>query len=143
MKLIFEGSIEQIQKLQDEFDMLIIEHGEDDLPQIKNDYYQIGNLWCVAHVTNDYECTPEEALDVLEAALINEATMEQIYHSIEVEADVYGLNKKIKTEDGLSADEVKEYYLNSGFQKYNEEPFLSEYDDLDWIEYANENDLKR
>ena len=94
MKLIFEGSADQIQKLQDEFDMLIIEHGEDDLPQIKNDYYQIENLWCVAHVTHKYECTPEEALDVLEAALINEATMEQIYHSIEVEADVYGLNKK-------------------------------------------------
>lgn len=94
MKLIFEGSAEQIQRLKDEFDMLVIEHGEDNLPQIKNDYYQIENLWCVEDVTHKYECTPEEALGVLEAALTNEATMEQIHFSIEVEADIDGLNKK-------------------------------------------------
>lgn len=94
MKLIFEGSAEQIQRLKDEFDMLVIEHGEDKLPQIKNDYYQIENLWCVEDVTHKYDCTPEEALGVLEAALTNEATMEQIHYAIEVEADIDGLNKK-------------------------------------------------
>lgn len=47
------------------------------------------------------------------------------------------------TENGLDVEAVKEYYLNSGFPKYNEEPFASEYSDSDWIDYANENDLKR
>ena len=46
------------------------------------------------------------------------------------------------TENGYTADEVREYYLNSGFPRYNEEPFLSEYNDIDWIEHANESELE-
>ena len=94
MKLIFEGSAEQIQKLQDEFNMLVIEHGEDNLPQIKNNFYQIENLWCVADVADKYECTSQEALYVLERALINEATMDQVHYSIGVQADSFGLTRK-------------------------------------------------
>ena len=52
-------------------------------------------------------------------------------------------NPDEKTDNGLTAEDVKEYYLNTGNPDYNEEPFASEYSDLDWIEYANENDLKR
>ena len=49
---------------------------------------------------------------------------------------------KRKTDNGYNIEQVKEYYLNSGFERYSEEPFLSEYDDLDWIEHANESDLE-
>jgi hypothetical protein len=49
---------------------------------------------------------------------------------------------KRKTDNGYNVEQVKEYYLNSGFERYSEEPFLSEYDDLDWIEHANESDLE-
>jgi hypothetical protein len=46
------------------------------------------------------------------------------------------------TDNGYNVEQVKEYYLNSGFTKYLEEPFLSEYSNLDWIEYANETELE-
>ncbi len=46
------------------------------------------------------------------------------------------------TDNGLNAEEVREYYLNSGFPEYEEEPYTS-YTDADWIECANENDLER
>ena len=46
------------------------------------------------------------------------------------------------TENGLTAEEVKEYYLNTGNPDYEEEPFAS-YFDGEWIEYANENNLER
>ena len=39
-------------------------------------------------------------------------------------------------------EQVKEYYLNSGFPQYWGEPFLSEYNNSDWIEHANESDLE-
>jgi len=53
-----------------------------------------------------------------------------------------GINITSKTDNGYNVEQVKEYYLNSGFERYSEEPFLSEYDDLDWIEHANESDLE-
>jgi hypothetical protein len=46
------------------------------------------------------------------------------------------------TNNGLTAEEVKEYYLNTGNPDYEEEPFAS-YHDGDWIEYANEYNLER
>ena len=46
------------------------------------------------------------------------------------------------TENGLTAEDVKEYYLNTGNPDYEEEPFAS-YNDGDWIEHANENNLER
>ncbi len=46
----------------------------------------------------------------------------------------------MKTDNGYTAEQVKEYYLNSGFPHYEEHPFTS-YTDEDWIEYANESDL--
>jgi len=52
------------------------------------------------------------------------------------------INIPSKTDNGYNVEQVKEYYLNSGFERYSEEPFLSEYDDLDWIEHANESDLE-
>jgi len=46
------------------------------------------------------------------------------------------------TDNGYNVEQVKEYYLNSGFPRYSEEPFLSEYNDSDWIEHANESELE-
>ena len=47
-----------------------------------------------------------------------------------------------ETHNGYNVKQVKEYYLNSGFPRYLEEPFLSEYDDTDWIEHTNESELE-
>ena len=49
--------------------------------------YQVDNLWHIDDVKGRFECTDEEAMDVLIAALSNEATMEQIWYALEYEAE--------------------------------------------------------
>ena len=61
--------------------------------------YQVDNLWHIDDVKGRFECTDEEAMDVLIAALNNEATFEQIWFALEYEAeDVMGL-KRVEDED--------------------------------------------
>lgn len=59
----------------------------------ENGYYT-DNLWCVDDVQSKFECTDEEALDVLDGALNNEATMEQIWFAIDFHGENDGLTKK-------------------------------------------------
>jgi len=49
---------------------------------LKQHGYFVDNLWSVQDVTDLYECTEEQAQDVLYTALNNEATMEQIFYAI-------------------------------------------------------------
>lgn len=49
--------------------------------------YFVENLWSVDDVTENYNCTPEQAQQVLEMALTNEATMEQIWSAIDDACD--------------------------------------------------------
>ena len=85
MKIIFEGTEEQIKNLK-----LLVEHGDNDLPEIRNNY-QKENLWCVEDVKSNFKCTDDEALEVLEQALTNDATMEQIWFAINFHAEENGL----------------------------------------------------
>ena len=48
--------------------------------------YFVGNLWQIEDVQAHYECTDEEAMDILYKALTNEITMEQIFFAINFEA---------------------------------------------------------
>ena len=84
--IVIEGTAEQIELLKSEMDMLIIEHGKDKLPKVREDY-QTANLWSTIDVTSNYNCTEEEAMDILEGALQVEATMSQIWESIAYVAD--------------------------------------------------------
>jgi hypothetical protein len=59
----------------------------------ENGYYT-GNLWCVADVQAKFECTEEEAQEVLDGALNNDATMEQIWFAIDFHGENDGLTKK-------------------------------------------------
>jgi hypothetical protein len=59
----------------------------------ENGYYT-GNLWCVADVQAKFECTEEEAQEVLDGALNNEATMQQIWYAIDFHGENEGLTKK-------------------------------------------------
>ena len=45
------------------------------------------------------------------------------------------------TDKGYKVEQVINYFLNSGFIRYTQEPFIS-YSALDWIEYANEYELE-
>jgi len=49
---------------------------------LEKEGYYIGNLWVIQDVQGIFNCTDEQALEVLDKALTNEATMEQIQYSI-------------------------------------------------------------
>ncbi len=100
----------------------------------------VDNLWTTEDVKSRFNCTEDEAQEVLYDALTNEATMERIWYAIDYHAQENELAQL--TDNGYTVEQVKEYYLNSGFLRYVEEPFLSEYDDSDWIEHANESHLE-
>lgn len=49
--------------------------------------YFVENLWSTYDVTDRYNCTAEQAQQVLEMALKNDATMEQIWFAIDDACD--------------------------------------------------------
>lgn len=55
--------------------------------------YFVGNLWQVADVQGKFNCTDEEAQEVLENAFENDATYEQIWMSIDYAAENLGLEE--------------------------------------------------
>jgi hypothetical protein len=60
---------------------------------LKNAGYQVDNLWNIEDVKQTYNCTDEEAMEVLVKALNNEATKEQIFFALNFHAEEQGLNK--------------------------------------------------
>lgn len=59
----------------------------------ENGFYT-DNLWCVEDVQNNYDCDEEQAQEILDSALTNEATMEQIWFALNYHAQEEGLIKK-------------------------------------------------
>ena len=62
--------------------------------------YQVQNLWQVEDVQSKYNCTDDEAHEVLIDALQNDATMEQIWYAIDFHAEEIGLTKTNKQNYG-------------------------------------------
>ena len=56
--------------------------------------YFVDNLWHVDDVRNSYVCTKEEAQDVLNRTLTNEATFAQVWFALHFNAEELGLTKK-------------------------------------------------
>ena len=54
---------------------------------LKKKGYFTDNLWTTDDVTENYNCTQEQAQQVLEMALTNDATMEQIWSAIDDACD--------------------------------------------------------
>lgn len=54
---------------------------------LKSKGYFMENLWTTDDVTQNYDCTQEQAHQVLEMALTNEATIEQIFLAIDDACD--------------------------------------------------------
>lgn len=88
MKLIFEGTEEEFKNLK-----LVMDNCSNALPK-PQPKYQTENLWQVQDVQDNYNCTEEEAMEVLEEALQNDATMDQIWFAIHFHAEEMGLEKK-------------------------------------------------
>lgn len=55
--------------------------------------YYVENLWHVDDVLQNYSCSKEVAQEVLERALKNEATMEQVWLAIDDVADAMEINQ--------------------------------------------------
>ena len=53
--------------------------------------YQVYNLWSIEDVQNSYDCTDEQAMEVLIQALTNDHTMDQIWFAINFHAEDNGL----------------------------------------------------
>lgn len=60
---------------------------------LKKEGYFVDNLWHVSDVKDNYECTDEQAQEVLSASLQNEATMEQIWFAIHFEGGFRNLKR--------------------------------------------------
>jgi hypothetical protein len=58
----------------------------------ENGFY-VGNLWRVEDVQAKFKCDDDEAQDVLDGALQNEATMEQIWFAIDFHGEEMGLER--------------------------------------------------
>jgi hypothetical protein len=56
--------------------------------------YYVDNLWHIDDVKEHYNCDDTEAQEVLDGALTNDATMEQIWNAIDVYAEEYNMDLK-------------------------------------------------
>jgi hypothetical protein len=79
MRILLEGTEEEIKNLR-----LLMEHGDNTLPVEMEDKY-ISHLWSVSDVQSLYNCTDQRALRILDSALKNPATIEQIWLAIQTE----------------------------------------------------------
>jgi hypothetical protein len=61
---------------------------------LQDNGYFVANLWQTMDVTDRYECEEEEALEVLEGALTNDAVMDNIWFAINFHAEDMGLKPK-------------------------------------------------
>ena len=87
-KIVFEGTEQEITNLK------ALINGIEfyvPLPKMREDY-QTENLWCVTDM-EIYDCTDEQALDILHDALTNDVTMEQIWFAIDFHAEDRGIKK--------------------------------------------------
>ena len=61
---------------------------------LEKEGYFVDNLWCVQDVMLNYDCTEEEAQEVLSNALQNDATMQQIWEAISYKAESMNLKRR-------------------------------------------------
>jgi cobalamin-dependent methionine synthase I len=62
---------------------------------LKDAGYQTDNLWQINDVKGNYNCTDEEAMEMLIETLTNETTMEQIWLAI----DICAQNRRIENKN--------------------------------------------
>jgi hypothetical protein len=60
---------------------------------LKSKGYFVDNLWTVNDVLSKFKCSEEQAQDILYSALTNEATIEQIWFSIQEFGDMEDLEE--------------------------------------------------
>lgn len=97
--------------------------------------FYTGNLWCVNDVQSKFRCTEEEAQGVLDSALQDDATMEQIWFAINFHGEEEGLEK---LEDWKCTDSDNDQWgrqLGDGLFEFKEKSRgLVEYEEDEFIE---------
>ena len=66
---------------------------------LRDNGFFVDNLWHVDDVKKDFWCTDEQAQAILDGALTNEATMEQVWDAIDLFAEVEDLERKDYSEE--------------------------------------------
>lgn len=66
---------------------------------LKDNGYYTDSLWCIDDVKGKFNCTDDEAYDVLEGALTNDATMEQIWLAIDIHGEADELERNEDNEN--------------------------------------------
>jgi len=66
---------------------------------LEKEGYFTYNLWCVDDVKSKFNCTDEEAQDVLRRAMQNDATMEQIWLAIDIAGESNDLERVEENEE--------------------------------------------
>jgi hypothetical protein len=61
---------------------------------LKREGYFVDNLWQTCDVTMNHECTEEQAQTILNKALTNDATYQQIWEAISYEAESMNLKRR-------------------------------------------------
>jgi len=56
--------------------------------------FQVENLWSLPDVMDNYDCSEEEAMDLLEQTLTNDHVMETIWESMDIIADINSIKRK-------------------------------------------------
>jgi hypothetical protein len=60
---------------------------------LRENGYPVGAMWNIADVQSKFNCSDIDAMGVLESALENEATMEQIWYAIDFHGEDEDLEK--------------------------------------------------
>ncbi len=88
---------------------------EDLMAELKSRGKFVDNLWTIEDVQSRFNCTDDEAQEVLEQALTNDATMEQIWlaiqfhgedNELEVAQFFSGAKVVVRDTEGLSDDTI-------------------------------------
>ena len=61
---------------------------------LKKAGFYVDNLWSVADVQSKFDCDVDDAMEVLNSALTNDATMEQIWFAIKFHGEEENLIRK-------------------------------------------------
>ena len=56
--------------------------------------FQVENLWSLPDVMDNYDCSEEDAMDLLEQTLTNDHVMETIWESMDIIADINNIKRK-------------------------------------------------
>ena len=106
MRILFEGTESQVKNL-----LLVMESTKIDMPK-RLENYALDCLWHASDVRTFYDCSEEEAIDIIHDALNRDSVTDEVYKAIEDMADEKGL---VRIGDAYGRNEailkVNEWYV--------------------------------